>query len=284
MISIIIPAHNEEALIGNCIDRLHINGTLEGIQVIVVCNGCKDATAEVCRAYSEVTVIETNIPSKINALNIGDREAKYFPRFYLDADIIVDGSALADTAEKMVRYGFKAGAPKLQIDYESRKYLIKNYYKIWLSTPYCRDSMIGSGLYGLTEEGRAVFSEFPNVISDDGYIRLLFKSCEKYINTEKTFLVTAPYDLKGLIKIKVRSHLGNMELSQKYPELLENENINNSRYFLKILFVPTKTISVFMYFVLKIIMKTVAAKKYKKQDFSGWARDESVRHNKEKDL
>ena len=54
-----------------------------------MCNGCKDDTAEQVRSIdSSITVIETEIASKANALNPGDKAATSFPRLYVDADII----------------------------------------------------------------------------------------------------------------------------------------------------------------------------------------------------
>ena len=48
--SVVIPAHNEANVIGRGLDRLF--GSLgTGIEVIVVCNGCTDDTADTARAW-----------------------------------------------------------------------------------------------------------------------------------------------------------------------------------------------------------------------------------------
>ena len=39
--------------------------------------------------------------------------------------------------------------------------------------------MIGVGVYALSEEGRRRFDEFPEVIADDGYVRMLFSGTER---------------------------------------------------------------------------------------------------------
>ena len=63
------------------------------------------------------------------------------------------------------------------------------------------------------------FDKFPNVISDDGYIRGLFRSNEiKRIN-DVFSTVTAPKSLFGLIKIKSRSRLGQYDLLKKFPSM-----------------------------------------------------------------
>ena len=57
-VGIVIPAHNEETVIGRCLEVL-LDGAAEGeFQVVVVPNGCSDRTADVARRYP-VTVVET---------------------------------------------------------------------------------------------------------------------------------------------------------------------------------------------------------------------------------
>lgn len=96
MTAIIVPAHNEAAVIGQTLQGL-LRQVGEGDEVIVVCNGCSDDTAGVARRFEpRVTVLETDVPSKTNALNLGDRRARSFPRVYLDADVVLGDGALAE--------------------------------------------------------------------------------------------------------------------------------------------------------------------------------------------
>jgi cellulose synthase/poly-beta-1,6-N-acetylglucosamine synthase-like glycosyltransferase len=81
MISIIVPAHDEETLIGAGLEALTRGAEPGELEVIVVCNGCRDATADVARRVGEpVRVIETPVASKIHALNLGDQAASGYPR------------------------------------------------------------------------------------------------------------------------------------------------------------------------------------------------------------
>jgi cellulose synthase/poly-beta-1,6-N-acetylglucosamine synthase-like glycosyltransferase len=71
--SIIIPAHNEQAVVARGIESLDRDAGADSYQVIVVANGCSDKTCEVARrAWDRVEVVETDVPSKSNALNLGD--------------------------------------------------------------------------------------------------------------------------------------------------------------------------------------------------------------------
>ena len=53
MLSVILPASNEEAYIGPCLAALFASHPVPGgAEVIVVANGCRDATAERARAMA----------------------------------------------------------------------------------------------------------------------------------------------------------------------------------------------------------------------------------------
>ena len=82
--SVILAAHNEAAVIEGTI-RSVLRQKVDGeLQVIVVANGCSDDTAGKARGFGDaVEVIETLVGNKIDAINLGDRAAKFFPHFFL---------------------------------------------------------------------------------------------------------------------------------------------------------------------------------------------------------
>ena len=62
MISVIIPAHNEAALLGDTLNHL-LKDTAPGtLEIVVACNGCTDNTAKIARAFEpSVRVVETPV-------------------------------------------------------------------------------------------------------------------------------------------------------------------------------------------------------------------------------
>lgn len=50
MVSVVIAAHNEEAVIGGCLDALLAQRTDTPLEVVVSANGCTDRTAEAAEA------------------------------------------------------------------------------------------------------------------------------------------------------------------------------------------------------------------------------------------
>jgi len=118
MISIIIPAHNEEVTIASTIEALLTSSTQLEIDLIVVCNGCSDNTVSIVESYGDkVTCLETGISSKTNALNMGDNVAKYFPRIYLDADVVLTAGSAEKLAMILQDDATLAAAPQMKMDY-----------------------------------------------------------------------------------------------------------------------------------------------------------------------
>ena len=98
--SVVIPAHQAK-VIGRGLHRL-FDSLGPGIEVAVVCNGCTDDTADVVRRRGHrVTVIELAAASKERALRAADRIATAFPRVYVDADVLVSGTAIHAVLEHL---------------------------------------------------------------------------------------------------------------------------------------------------------------------------------------
>lgn len=280
MISIIIPAHNEETVIAAALKEL-MAGVVSGeFEVIVVCNGCTDKTAEIVASFgAAVKCIETPVPSKANALNLGDSEASGFPRIYQDADVVLSFEATRQISQVLQDSKFLAVAPVMRMDFRNASWIVRSYYEVWQQLPYIQEGMIGTGVYALSEEGRKRFDTFPEIIADDGYIRALFKTNERTSVASCYSLVRAPADLVNLLKIKTRSRLGRYELKKKFPELQGNEEKNYCNATLGLLsqIYLWPKLPVYLYVNLKARFQ---AKEYVRiQGFTGWERDESSRED-----
>ncbi len=110
MLSLIIPASNEEGWIGRCLEAVAASDPVPGgLEVIVVANGCRDRTVEVARGFAErlagLQVLDLMQGSKPGALNAGDAAARGRMRAYLDADCVLSKGALAALAAALARDG-----------------------------------------------------------------------------------------------------------------------------------------------------------------------------------
>lgn len=280
VISIIIPAHNEEQVILRCLKHLSNGIDNNKVEIIVVCNGCTDNTAKnVKDNFSDIIVIETDIASKTNALNLGDEIARGFPRFYVDADILIDGASIMKMADLMDKSGILAASPKLNIVLNERPWSIKAFYNIWAKLPYVQNEAIGSGVYALSQQGRGRFQFFPSLIGDDAYVRCLFLPNERKVMEDVNFTIFPPNNILDLIKIKSRVKAGNHQLKNIYPELFK-ENLNSTSTG-KALSLLCKEFylwpSIFVYIIVSMLSLVFGSYKFYFQKKIYWNKDSSSR-------
>jgi glycosyltransferase involved in cell wall biosynthesis len=248
------------------------------LDIVVVCNGCTDGTAERARALGPpVRVIELEAASKVEALNRGDDEVRGFPRFYVDADVELPIQSMRATAKVLEGTAALAAAPRLVVDVRDRPWSVRAYYRAWLSLPYFSNGMIGSGVYALSAAGRARFQRFPHIIADDGYVRLLFSRRERVSVPECTFTIRPPKTLGGVIHIKTRARAGGFELRQRFPELCANDDSGARMSILRMLFRPRLWPDYIVYAFVTAIAVCQGRLKIRSGRAGQWERDESSR-------
>ncbi|PRB08902.1 glycosyltransferase family 2 protein [Microbacterium sp. MYb64] len=212
LISVIIAAHDEAAVIGRCLDAL--SPAVQGVplQVIVSANGCTDATAEIARARG-ATVVERAEPGKPGALNAAERIATGFPRVYLDADIVAPPRAILALADALLtRQGVLAAMPARRVVITGRPWPVRAYFRINQRLPVFRRGLFGRGLIAVSETGRARFGEFPALTADDLFLDAQFADAEKSEVTEIVVEVESPRTTAALVRRLVRVRRGNTEM------------------------------------------------------------------------
>ncbi|MCP2273547.1 glycosyltransferase family 2 protein [Actinokineospora diospyrosa] len=209
---VVVPAHNEEFGITACLDRLA--GSTQVNRVVVVANGCGDRTAELARAhFSAPIVIEVEQPGKAGALNAGDAVCVEFPRAYVDADIELDGADLDALAVAAGEPGVEAAIPSARLDLSRSSWLVRRYYAVWQRLPAVHSSSAGRGVYVLGRDAHdRVFPLPPDLISDDGHVSRLVP--DRAVVDGATVTVTAPRDLRSLVRRRQRVHSGNTRIQQ----------------------------------------------------------------------
>ncbi|SDI99394.1 Glycosyl transferase family 2 [Frankineae bacterium MT45] len=211
--SVVIPAHNESGVILRLLDGLLADAAPGEFDVLVVCNGCTDDTAELARSRPGVRVLEIDAASKVAALNVGDQQAQGFPRVYLDADIELSTQSLRLVRDALE--SFPSAAPRPVVDSRGGSLLVRGYFAIWSRLGYTTSHVLGSGIYALSEEGRGRFDTFPELIADDGFVYCQFTPDERCNPPGATFTIRAPRTVPSLVKRRVRIVAGNIELERK---------------------------------------------------------------------
>jgi len=278
MISIVIPAYNEEAVIARCLTALTRRPVEGGLEVIVACNGCRDRTAEVARRFgAPVRVVETEQASKIAALNLGDAAATGFPRVFLDADVEVTLETIERIADVLRRGEAHVAAPAMRVDTTGSSTLAKAFYKVWLTQPYHSAGLVGGGFYAVSQTGRERFVKFPEVIADDEFVRAHFAPAERAMPEGCTFTIRAPKTLRDLVKVKTRSRLGLWQLRQQFPDLATRSRIDPWEGRRVILTRPALWPAAVVYLAVNIAVRVRAKRQWKSIDNYQWERDESSR-------
>ena len=212
MPSIIVPAHNEATVIRACLDSLLQQAGVD--RIIVACNGCTDNTATIVQQeYPQVVCLDLPTPSKVNALNEAEKQVVSWPVFYIDADTQLSAGAIQTITEVMSQGLLLLAAPEPSIDTSRSSWLVQQYYKVWLSLPYIREGVVATCSFVLSAAGRQRFTQFPQVINDDGFVRCQFAAHERGNVPGTQVFIQAPHNLKSLIKIKTRARLGNLQLA-----------------------------------------------------------------------
>lgn len=223
--TVVIPAHNEEAVIARCLQTLLADAPAgHQTEVIVVANGCTDNTVEVARqAAPQAIVLDLEQGSKSLALNAGHERASHYPRVFLDADIRCDYASLAALAEALRQPGAMAASPALRMDLSRSSGAIRSYYKVWMTQPYVTRNMVGSGCYGLSQAAHERIGPFPPITGDDIWVHSRFPEEERTSVREDAdgkpvfFTVSPPLTARDQVRVETRRRLGNEEMKRLYP-------------------------------------------------------------------
>lgn len=117
LLTVLVPAHNEEGLIGRCVRSLLAPGT-SGVDVLVVAHNCTDATAINAKAAGANVLVldDAKQIGKGYALNYGFAATLIRPShgvLVIDADSVIEAGLL-----EVVQRRLFAGTPAVQCRYE----------------------------------------------------------------------------------------------------------------------------------------------------------------------
>jgi len=229
--SILIPAHDEVGYIEACLEALLASDpTGEAVEVIVVANGCADATADVARGYAPrfaakgwpLTALDLAQGGKMGALNAGDAAAVHAARIYLDADVLVTPPLIAQLAAALQtdvpRYA--SGEPVVTA---AGSAFTRTYARFWAGGPFCTHGVPGFGIFAVNAAGRARWGAFPDIISDDTFVRLNFAPAER-IRVVARYFWPMIEGAGPLVRVRRRQDIGVAEVEEKYPGLWVNHD------------------------------------------------------------
>ncbi|MHB1011073.1 MAG: glycosyltransferase [Propionibacteriaceae bacterium] len=266
--AVIIPAHNEAAVIWRTLNRLV--PLLDGgnLDVVVATNGCTDNTAGIARSVPGITVLDLAEASKTKALNAADGATDRWPRIYLDADIDISAATVSDTLDALRRDGVLAGRPPYEWDLTGAGWLVRAYYRARAHVPSAHSALWGAGVYAMSKQGRARFAEFPPVVAEDLFVDLQYAPHEKLIVTTDPVRVRVPRSARDLLKVLRRQSRGARELHSTTTTTTLRELAGSIRG-------PRSLIDVGVYAGFALLSRRL------RSDAPRWERDESSRSAEE---
>lgn len=230
--SILIPASNEAAWIGPCLDALIDQTAAAGpMHVIVSANACTDATVAIATSRnagfaargSQLTVIDSMIPGKPAALNRAEALASPGPRAFLDADVTCSPGLIAALRKTLDTPEPRFASGRLTLARASSA-VTRRYGQLWMSLPFHRQGAApGAGLFAVNTSGRSRWRAFPDVISDDSFVRLHFAAHER-VELADPYLWPLPEGFRNLVRVRARQDRGLAELRRDHPHLRANDD------------------------------------------------------------
>jgi len=281
--SVVIPAHNEARTIARLLSALRsdASGVDGDIEIVVVCNGCTDATAALARAADpKARVIEVASASKSAALKLGDHLARAFPRVYCDADVELTGADLAHLLELLLpvegRPEILATAPTriLRTDRSSR--VVRWYYEFWQRLPGVRAGLYGRGVIAVSAKGHARIAALPTVMADDLAMSEAFETGQTCVSPDSRVIIYPPRTLADLIRRRVRAVTGTHQVMA--ADLGNPDSRTTASDIGHVLRgEPAMVTRLPVFAMVTMISRARARRAIKRADFSTWQRDESSR-------
>ncbi|MFG2985110.1 glycosyltransferase family 2 protein [Streptomyces sp. NPDC048258] len=293
MTSIVIPAHNEGRVIGRLLDALladtstSTTPSASGPDIVVVCNGCTDDTAEVAAARGpRVRVVEIPTPSKHTALRVGDEHARGFPRLYVDADVVVGAADVRALTGALARNpDLLATAPGRDIPLTGCAWPVREYYRVWQRLPAVREGLFGRGVIAVSEPGHARIAALPPLMADDLAASLAFGPGERRVVEAARVVVHPPRTWSDLVRRRIRAATSSAEY-ERFQASREagapaapsaRTGTADLRALLRTQ--PRLLPAVVVFAAAAFAARRGARKAIRSGDFSTWLRDESSRQN-----
>ncbi len=273
---VVVPAHDEAATIARLLTAL-ASDPENPLEVVVVCNGCTDATAAVARRSAPgATILEISEPSKRTALDRGDEVAATYPRVYIDADVEITAASVAALVAALADPAIHAVGPRRRIPRGGVAWTVRWYYDIWEMLPQVRDGLFGRGVIAVDEIGHARVRALPHMLSDDLVVSEAFAAEERAVVTDATVVVYPPRTFSDLLRRRVRVATGNVQADSAG---LRGRSAATTPAMLARLAVrhPRVAPKVAVFVGVAILARVQASRAFRSGDFLTWQRDESSR-------
>ena len=239
LLAVILPASNEAEYVAPCLAALVAQDAAAGsVVIILAANACRDATVAVARGLEaeivargwRLVIDESPQPGKLPALNRAEAIARTegaMMQAYLDADVICEPALLGQIRAALARPvpAYATGTLTVAL---ARTWITRAYADLWKRLPFVIGGAVGAGFFAVNAAGRARWGEFPDIISDDMFVRLHFSPTERH-QVPARYHWPMVEGLANLIRVRRRQDAGTAEVYRLYPHLRPNEDKGDVR-------------------------------------------------------
>ena len=127
-------------------------------------------------------------------------------RVYLDADIQCAPQMLPRLRAALDRPEARYAGGELVVT-PAKSWVTRRYADLWSRLPFMKKGVTGAGLFAVNAAGRARWDKFPEIISDDGFVRLCFAPGER-IKVSASYLWPLSEGFSRLVRVRRRQNAG----------------------------------------------------------------------------
>lgn len=265
-------------MIGRLLGKLVASASPDELEILVIANGCTDDTADVAASFGPtIRVLSIPSASKREALLLGNREARGFPRIYVDADVELRTEDVSALTEALHRSGALAAAPELVLDFTGSSWPIRWYYDIWTRLPEVRRGLFGRGVVAISEAGYARMAKLPPLLADDLIASLSFSPTERIVAEGAQVIVRPPLKFADLLRVRTRAATGvaQVERTEGAPSSTARTRLPDLLAIVRDR--PRMTPRVALFVAVAVLARLRASQAVRHGDYSTWLRDESSR-------
>ena len=280
-VSVVVPAHNEAAVIGRLLSGLLAEAEPGEFEVLVVANGCSDGTETAAAAFAPaVRVLSTPEPNKYRAMRLGRLGGRALPRLYVDADVELSSASVRALAEALAEPGVHAVGPERYSPMDGRPWTVRWYYEVWHRLPVVRAGLFGRGVVGLSREAYQRVGELPEFMGDDLAASLVVAPDERRVVSTAQVVIHPPRTLSDLIRMRTRALVSTTQIASGTQLADAAAEARTTRADLARVLREGSVAQlpkVAWFVVVTVLVRLRARRAIKAGDYRTWLRDESSR-------
>lgn len=272
-ISIVVPVYNEAARIAKSAAML-LDGLPPGTETIFVCNGCTDRSEEILKDIvgSRAEIMRLAVGDKAAAIRAAERKLTQFPRFYVDADVLVTGHAIVALAKVLERRKLELISPRAIPDFDSVSWPARAVHQVWHALPHGMNGAFHQVL-GVSREGRSRWGEFPDVMADDSFIESRIPASRKAVDDLIYQVYAPPRTLWATVQVRKRWASGQRQLRSLDIEVPKARG--QKRALLRLALSTRHSAGAFLYLGVRVCAQVLAVLPWRRR--RGWFQDPTTR-------